>query len=60
MERFAFLVRGHEASFCSKSMLLIDTLLLVYLIYIYQLGGNWEAVITQDAMQRAWAEVLAC
>lgn len=32
--------------------LLIDGLLLVYLIYIYQLGGNWEAVITQDAVQR--------
>lgn len=35
-----------------ERVLLIDGLLLVYLIYIYQLGGNWEAVITQDAVQR--------
>lgn len=36
-----------------ERVLLIDGLLLVYLIYIYQLGGNWEAVITQDAVQRS-------
>lgn len=61
MERSGFLVRRREASFRSasyKRTLLIDRLLLVYLIYIYQLGGNWEAVITQDAMQRVSAEVL--
>lgn len=63
MDHFAFLPDVREASFrnrCHKRMLLIDRLLLVYLIYIYQLGGNWEAVITQDAVQRALAEAPAC
>lgn len=55
MERFAFLPRVHKVWYispCYKRMLLIDGLLLVYLIYIYLLGGNWEAVITQDALRR--------
>lgn len=51
----AFLLFVHKTSFRKphyERVLLIDGLLLVYLMYIYQLGGNWEAVITQDAMQR--------
>lgn len=56
MERVAFLQHHSEAPRYNRT-LLIDSLLLVYLIYIYQLGGNWEAVITQDAMRQRWRHV---
>lgn len=51
VERSLQLAAAHKAWLSTRyGRLLIDGLLLVYLIYVYKLGGNWEAVITQDAV----------